>query len=453
MDARHGTDFLNPVFFKDLRQAMRSRFLLGMGVVVALIEGIIAYCYWRYGQGDTAQDVDALRMMTVIYCFLMVICVGAGGLFPVSVMAQERRVEGLDPLMGTCLTPWQVLKGKLLAILTGMGIPMALSVPLWLFLRPYYLFFGFVAVFGLVLLAVLGGLVVSCYREGAMNTARNWGLVPFLALGPIFAAMGGLFVEGNSAEISWKDKVVCIAAGVSVLVLALALAYGALCHRQQERTRVLRISAVILALAWLPLLGWLNDWNWREALVSWGAVVTVEAAGLLFLASCERPLPSRRQAQEAPRNLLLRLLAFPWTTGASGGIVFSTLLAMAGGIVGYLAAAAGNRIQDDIILTSSLCFCYGLFYAGIAQVMRRWLRLHPVVTYICIGSLVAVLNSVLVILGVEGALILTPFFWVSDLWHWGLESAVLIVGAFAIAVNFSFWCDSLDHLDGNVDRR
>ena len=449
MDAQRMSDVLNPVFFKELRQAKRSRFLLGLSVVVALIEGIVAFSYYRYGQAQTAQDVDGLRVLTGIYCFLMVLCVGAGGLFPVSVMAQERRVEGLDPLLGTCLTPGQVLWGKLQAVLVGMGIPMAISAPLWLFLRPYFRHFGFVAVFGLVLLAVLGALVVACYREGAMNTARNWGLVPFLSLAPIFGTMAGCFMD-LERTVHWDEAVFFVALGVSAAVMLLALAYGALCHRQEERTRVLRMAAVVLAIAWLPLTGLLCDLEWKKAFAAWGAGVTVAALGLLFLASCERPLPSRRQAEEAPRNLFLRLLAFPWTTGASGGIVFATLLAAVGGVASYIGICLRGRGAQNDVLMLSLCFCYALVYAGVAQAMRRWVRLHPLVTYICIGALIMVVNSVLLVFGVEWALVFTPFFWVSEWWHSGLGSVVLATGALGIALNFYFWCDFLDHLSAKA---
>ena len=256
--------------------------------------------------------------------------------------------------------------------------------------------------------------------------------------------MGTCFVKHDEVVIHWNEQVVSLAAGVSVMVILLALAYGALCHRQQERTRGLRIAVVLLDIVWLPLTGWVNDWQWRDAWICWGGLTVVAAGCLLFLSSFERPLPSRRQAEEAPRNLFLRLLVFPWCTGAAGGIVLSTILAVAG-TIGFVVAKPTSN--DGLVLT--LFFCFGLVYAGIAQAFRRWLRVHPVVTYVGIVALVALLNMALLPFEVQGALFLTPFFVLEYSFQTYLETAVVVVGTIGIALNFFFWCDFLDHLTGN----
>ena len=124
------SDRVNPIALKELRQAVKSRFVVGLlltllGVMVAVLVG-------------HAASLDPARGATSgggvwLFAWLNVVLLGVAGvglpLYTCVRLAVERASAAGDLMLMTALRPWQVVRGKLAAGLATGAVIASACVP------------------------------------------------------------------------------------------------------------------------------------------------------------------------------------------------------------------------------------------------------------------------------------------------------------------------------------
>jgi hypothetical protein len=137
-----------------------------------------------------------------------------------------------------------------------------------------------------------------------------------------------------------------------------------------------------LTLFWLIGLGIAFYWagfrhNSFVAVMIWGFLSVFLIDCMIVIAVCERDTISRRIARELPEGHIARRIAFIYSSGAAGGIVWAFSMIVATAIIIYvlthMVPLTGHlsRLKDDFFAFSTGFTCYILGYSLLAAFIRR----------------------------------------------------------------------------------
>jgi len=351
---------LNPIVIKEVRQAVRSRLVIGVFMALLLIFALIAlFVSWfvasnlmdlnNYSSGSYPGYYRS-RMSGGTVFFLWIYGVLAfATLFFVPAYAGfrigfERSGQDPDLLFITSLKPGSIIRGKasvagLLALFfISAGLPFmafayllrGIDIPNMMII----MLLTFAASCAASGLAILTGAIPTRNKVGkvVILLLALYGLF-MLAIGAIGMAIAiiseggiGTFVSGSGATITDVLGFIFIALLLAAAVIWLSHSFASAMIAPPPSNRVLPVRiSVSVCFVVISVTFAIFDRIWSTSdgvLVAMIIGVFVFAFGML-LSICERERPGARVAAAIPRNPLGRILAFPFYTGSAGGVLWT----------------------------------------------------------------------------------------------------------------------------------
>jgi hypothetical protein len=389
-------DWLNPIAVKELRQAVRGRFV-AVAVILSLFGqllavGILAIATSSLMSPTSGNQTPGQTTFFALYVVLFTICIFLIPAYSGFRMAAERSDANIDLLFITTIQPRTIVIGKLIGIVALVVLLFSASLPFLVF---SYVLRGIDLVTILVLLFVAFATVIShsilalfigclpASKPFKILLAAVFFLFTFFTFPPVMAFAGQAMRTGYGAYVLtarfWSGIIAFVASITGVDVVLLIVTTAMLMPAVANRALPIRST---LAVMWAVTYGGaalftiadgsdrlLNLWAVGSLLVI--SVVLLSAIG-------ERESWAPRVARTIPTNPLRRVIAFLFFSGAAGGILWSMLFYAATIALYALTQVGSNGIRE--LADAALCMiAYGL---TAALIRRKWLpRIPPRVTW------------------------------------------------------------------------
>ncbi len=401
-------DWINPIVVKEIRQYLNGRSIIPLIVFTLLLE-LGAMTVFMMSQIDTIQGRGQEFFSTVMVVLTLACILGVA--FPCAGrISRERKVDSMDLIYTTVLSPYRIVSGKLFSGLAMVTLLISLCLPFMcvsyylrgidlptILITTYFLLLFMVpTIQGMVLFGVLCSSVV--YRVILLIVGGN---ILFSALGGLFSS---IFVHGRLSGfhlgmgspwllVFWTTFIVLVvSAGLYVLSVA------AISHVTANRSMPIR---VYLAATWLVTLlicimvslfyaGKLRDIDIWAIPVSY--VLVIHA----ICAISERDEQSRRVLRSVPRGRFRQLCFFLFSSGSGNGLVFSTFFLGITYVFYFLLE--GKNIHDFLYKNNAAAIsagiamyaiAYGAITLGIKGALRRFFtKINTFVVVVCLMSVV-----------------------------------------------------------------
>lgn len=409
-------DAINPIVVKELRQAVKSRFVIATLLLFLAVQlGWFVMHLLVFSQMRNINSLEyqggpeafiALQYILLATCLLFI------PLYTAVRLAAERNEVNVDLLYITTIQPRSIIAGKLASALALAVLIFSLCMPfmgLTYYLRGldwtvilFVLAFDFLVVMmavqsmvflavipcNIVLRVILGLIALYCLGAtyfGVVELSREMlrfdffretsqGFYAFVAFVGWIVGMGALLFSFSVAIVSppssnrtlWPRIVMLLVSGISGGVFA-----------------------------WLCTLDDVRG----EPFCVWIWFSTALASLAMLIAINERREYPPRIARRIPSSALGRLFAFPFFGGAAGGIVFALLLAgmtLVAGAVFRIAMLepmflrmGGPLFEADPFYDTSMhaaammflyMYCYGLTAVFLQRTILR--RIAPIYTWV-----------------------------------------------------------------------
>ncbi len=347
MKAR-GWPALNPIVLKELRQAVRSRFITGAYLLFLLLLVVVTGVVVISGAYSLKKDPSALfgsgrTLFHALFAVLSLVCLLFMPAYTGLRLAAERGEAGLDLQFVTTLTPGAILRGKFQA---GMIVTLLLASAALPFLMLTFRLGGvdlpaILLAMGLLLL-VTAVTILAANLLAVLPLNRFWRVVVALfGAQTLFGAAMGVngagvaLVEGGvsgkmgSAEF-WQATAMIVIGALLLGGLLLAMAIALVSPPAANRALPVRRWATIAWLGWGATIGiFATVEGESEVLYAWMIPFVLFAMAALWVGASERHEFSRRELHEVPRRGWRRALSFPLFSGAAPGTLWATLLGAA----------------------------------------------------------------------------------------------------------------------------
>ncbi len=393
------TDRANPIVVKELRQAVQSRFIIGVLLIYLLINvGTIGL--FLFFQEIDGIDADAGRgVFTVLHAILVLTCMIMLPCYTGVRLAAERNGNNMDLLYITTIKPSAIVRGKFLAAMILTILIFSTCMPFLSFtylLRGISLpaiFFMLFIDFVVTALGIMAGVFIACIKGG-------WFIM--LLLGAVL--LGGL-VTGASALIGvsssfmyfggisfmntwqfWGALGTFLVMILSAMGLLSAFAVALLSPRAANRTIRIRIY---LTATWILTGVVMAMWSYYETQHDFVGIWVVGSlcvlSGIFLIAISERDRWSPRVAKTIPQSRLLRPLAFVFYCGSAGGTIWCGLMAAASVIFAFVWSGIFpsfhglSNMEEMVTVTGGIflfVYCYSLTAVLLRQIIFRKMPTH-----------------------------------------------------------------------------
>ncbi|HYR27473.1 MAG TPA: hypothetical protein VEU30_03360 [Thermoanaerobaculia bacterium] len=384
-------DWINPIAMKELRQAVRGKF-----VMVALILSLLAQLV----------TVAVLSIMTALQgnpqaagpgAFTVIFSVVfTAGIFFVPMytgfrMAAERSDANVDLLFITTIRPRTIVFGKLQAVAGIVVLLYSASLPFLVF---SYVLRGVDFVTIGILLALAMAVVISqsivALFIGALPTSRPFKILlaigfffgTFAVYAPVLGFASELLRFGTpmiaGAPQFWLLFASFAAIVVTVDAMLLVLTTAMITPAAANRALPIRVMMVVVwLLSFAPPLWAAIEHRADEGLLIWAIAQLALITIVLLSATSERESWGARVARTIPKNPKVRPLAFLFYSGAAGGTIWSVLMYAATILVYWRVGLATKSLTAAQATTISTFLIDGavamLAYAMTAVLLRRTL--------------------------------------------------------------------------------
>jgi hypothetical protein len=433
-------DALNPIVVKELRQAVQSRFVVTMLLVLLTVQ-LSAVGLYLIFSNPAAYDFTAGRTVFII---LLVILLVVSLLFVPAYtavrMIAERSETEVDLLYITTIAPRSIIAGKLLAAAVLTGLIFSACLPFMTFtyfLRGIDLPTVFI-VLGLSFLVVqacsLLALLMACLPVGRVAKVFLGLVVLGLIISAFFATIGSAvslvqFGVGSTLD-SWEFwKPALVGLGVTSLlwglgfVLCVALITPPSANRALPVRRYLSITTLLTGGG---VILWSYGSKAHAPVVVWQVVLSCLLALSFFIAVSERETPGPRVLRAVPLANLRRLLAFLHFSGAASGLLWTLTASEA--VLGlawlWRQSHPGYREAQDLrttmIFGAGMLLYFYVYAVSGALVRRVWLSWLPSKWTWTLGVILMGLGTLL------PAIVGFLFFYGEAWWRW--EQKGLLIG-------------------------
>lgn len=382
-------DALNPIVVKELRQAVRGKFVVGVLILFLAVQLIVLGSHLvstdinRYSQ----SHASGRNIFMFLFSILQITCMIFIPAYAAVRISNERSKSHVDLVFITILEPRVIISGKLFASL-------ALAILIYSACMPFMTFtyllrgidlpsifvllgFGFMAVIASIQFAILLATLPSGKQFKSL-LALGATISYIYGTGGVIGLSYEMLRSGIGSYIDswrfWGPGLTIIFAFVAGIGLMYVLAVALIAPTSANRALPVRIFvAVIWILSLVVALIWQHITKAREALFIWMVASTLLFASGFLVAICERETPGPRVAAAIPQRRLWRLLAFFFYSGSGGGIVWCCLMA-AMTFVTYALNAQGGvfgaRLYDNFEVMIGIVL-YAFAYCMTALLIKR----------------------------------------------------------------------------------
>ncbi len=398
---------LNPIAVKELRQAVRSRFVVGilMLLLVVLVGATGVYLLTQSVNIHLRSTVN-LTLGRGMFMTLVTILAGATILFiPVYTgarLASERSGTNIDLLFITTIGAGAIMRGKMCAGLVLTVLLFTTCIP---FMAFSYLLRGVdLPSMAIALIAVFLSVVIViriCMLVACIPASRIFKSLLALVVGFVLVSMFPAFLAGIYALVSegvgsmlgswnfWGPTCAILVIYVSLSIVFHVLSVALLMPPTANRSLLVRSTVTVLWLvlaaasaAWALIKG---DW---EIVIVWQSVAMSVAMIAMLLALSEREELSLRVRRMIPRGPRLRRgLAFLFYNGPVGGFWWAAGLMVMSIVIAYgistvdWSLGRGMRHADSLLdcttILGGACLymcAFGLLAAALSRrFLRRWI--------------------------------------------------------------------------------
>ena len=400
---RWSDDRINPIVVKELRQGVQSRVISTFIMILLIALVLICVGGAMFSTDHSGNTSGGQRMFLFLAGSLYIAAIGLIPLYVLFRLWRERGQANIDLQFVTTLKPIKIVRGKFYAGVVLVTLLYSICLPFLLFTYLlggfdipsmfFSLFIGYFFAISMTTLAlalaawastrkVLGTLVILAAIPGLgmivwSNIMMTYGIVSY----------------GISEIISWEGFAIT-AYMLTALWLFMkvieSMSVGMLSPPSSNRTRRLRVwaSVMIFALTLITLVTAIvidaffsSTGDILDVFVMfWFFLTTHLALIMMIVAICEPDGYSSRVMLHRPKNSVLRVLAFPYTVGVSGGIAWVALhflfIAMA---LPFIHILTKDHTYIDLLDFSELAGFYTwiIYIVTYAMLGRFLLRLFP----------------------------------------------------------------------------
>jgi len=383
---------INTIALKECRQAVRSRLVTGMLLFLVIAE-LAACLITLVVQAANSHDYSLQGGRVLFVILLMVLTYGASAFVPVYTMLRlmaERWNDSVDLLYVTGMSPWAIVRGKLvsagavLMLLFSAVMPfMALTYPLRgidIFSMLAVLAFAAVCIMLFTLFMLLVGSAGTTRPHKVVNALA--GIFFALVMAGSLTAFGVTALEEGLASILSQREALLgvVMAGVIGLALA-AVMYVAtamqLMPPSANRALPLRLVVTgaivvfeVVALAVSSVLGDADALMTALRVSMWMICISI-----IYVSAAPREI-SLRVRREIPRSRIGQLV-YPLYEGAGAGFLW-TMLLMCGVCGSTLTGAAigGYGLDDEDALWRIVIMYVYVLSAGLVA-RSVWMYFLP----------------------------------------------------------------------------
>lgn len=375
----------NPIMMKELRQAVRSRFVTNLLTVFAFL--LLIPCWICLSDmGNKAINLHAGRgLFYTLFGILTFVSLQFVPIYTGVRFALERSSGNMDLLFTTTLTPSAIIRGKLLVgiiitillfsicmpfmvftyLLRGIDIPSMIVL-----LSALFLIIAVSIGMALFLASIPAGKIFQSIL-GIPSLIFLWSLTSF-----IIFSLGRFISFGlGSWLFTWKFW------GILATILILSLmALGAFFRLSvffitpASANRALPVRLYLTA-SWLVGFVLAEIWAYSKSdlglVQNWMFWSIVLFSLFLVMTLGERDDVSKRVARTIPRSPLLRPCAFLFYSGAAGGISWATLMVVCtiALVLFFPHAASGTLMEIEWVMV--VIFLYAFNYSMTALLIRK----------------------------------------------------------------------------------
>jgi hypothetical protein len=382
-------EWINPVLLKELKQSVRARFISWM-LLIYLGLNLLVLGMVLLNLEPTPTRPQSLGSETFfgLLVFLEIMASVVVPCFVAARMIAERSSDDLDLVLTTSITPAALVRGKLLSGLVLVVLLHSIALPFMAFtylLRgidlPSILVTTSISALATVPMLQLAILIASLPVRNVIRIVLViLAALSLLYLAPIAVLMlaGGLVSRGTgfimpSAGL-WATTAAIVLVDACLVAVLASWSIAALSPRPANRAMPPRLA---FTGAWLVTGGIATvaaAMGEPQVITAW-LFISLELLGLLMLAAVsERDAPGPHVARQIPRSRVLRVLAFPFFTGAANGLAWCCLmsaLTLAVPVLGQGTAQWSiSKLEDVLMLGTAIVLQY-LCYALAAYVLHR----------------------------------------------------------------------------------
>lgn len=410
-------DAINPIVVKELRQAVRSRFVQG-ALLLFLIGLFLVTLLYIMSEPHIERSFEAGGEITLfVYSTMVIACMLFVPLYTGIRLAAERSGVHTDLTFITTIRPGAIVRGKTLSAVALTVLIASVCMPFMTFtylLRGvdltsifYILAIAFVAVVGVSQVAMfVAALPIGRLAKAVVGLIGMVGAA-FVAAGCI--AIAEDFIRGRLSAFYpdfWIIFISMLALAVAIAVLFHLFTVALLSPPSANRSLPIRIYLTLIwAAGGAVAVGFSRHYHEEDPVLVWayGSIVLFSVAMLAAIG--ERRSWGPRVRRRIPRWHVLRAPALLFYTGAAGGVLWCVvimvltviltpqLLAHSGLTAGKVASCAG---AVEVMIGLGL---YAFFYFMTATLIRDHLLTRWIPTA-CTGMIALIFAALISLLPV-----------------------------------------------------
>lgn len=412
-------DWFNPVYVKELRQALHSRSFWVVSIMVVVLEALLFYVtlegldairrgnLWSgislFPQMDDPESAFSAQMLHIVLSHVWLFC-AVGILQPtITRWTEERQLDAVAPERTTCLSAGTILRGKILFHVTLLAWIVLLLLPIFCWLCPKVtpnMLRSYLCTASISFLLILTLMIWSTNVAMSMRIRRNvtsglgffgWG---GLVIGTIFIfvyqnCLINLFQFSNYALEYYAIGIFTL---VSLLVYGGLVLLAIMKPEQSNRMFTTRIGGYGLCLLTV-LCGWICTKELADQITV--TLVNITVFVLIFgyiafqsmLALFEPLYMPKRMSLDAPKNPLGKLI---WYICGTGSICAWIHLLIPFALVTVFFYNNSLANFDVTFFSCLFVFClYMIIYSTVGSLLRiRFPKLNggAILLILCIFS-------------------------------------------------------------------
>ncbi|MBR5161886.1 MAG: hypothetical protein IKW80_09690 [Thermoguttaceae bacterium] len=321
---------INPIAVKEMRQAVRSRYITLLLQLYLLIELLMTGFYLlTFDTNNLTTGGSELFLPLIFLLFIAnLVCV------PVYTSNRlAREIRDNDAMFSTTLTPMQIVRGKffcgliislllfsaaapfviLTYLLRGLDISQILSTLYWTFLIVQVL-----NCYGIV----FGALNINNVLRAILGCIMGFAIVGLLDSMPLSFSLISA-VSSMDWEAFFIVTLVLLFLGEAFIMLAACLLSPITFNRMTRPRIFATVSSFSLMIIAIIYNIFSTSDDYIETALAFSFFISLIFLGIGL---CERTKLSVRQIQQIPRSPLLRVFAFPFFTGVGSAVVWFILM-------------------------------------------------------------------------------------------------------------------------------